>query len=456
MSTETITKKIDTDVILNSITDGVITIGTDMRIEYLNKAAIELLGYSEEEVIGQNCSRLMRSDICTTSCILKRTMDTGEPISNFEAIIKDKSGRPISVSINTALLRDKDGRIIGGVEIFRDLSKIKELTEKLDGKYSFQNIIGKNHRMQEIYDLLHPVAQSKSTVLIEGESGTGKELIAMAIHQNSPRRLGPFIKVNCAALAEGILESELFGHVKGAFTGAISDKKGRFELAHKGTIFLDEIGEMSMHTQVKLLRVLQEEEFERVGGTESIKVDVRVIAATNKDLAKAMEKGEFRNDLYYRLRVVPIYLPPLRERKDDIPHLIKHFVGKLNNEMGKEINNVSPRVMDFLMDYDYKGNIRELENILEHAFVRCQGNTILAEHLPKDLFGAAEKLPENIIADSDNPLMAIERELVLKMLNQYKWKQGEVAKKLHISRATLWRKMKQHKIEAPRLYSPNQ
>ena len=206
MSTETITRKIDTDVILNSITDGVITIGTDMRIEYLNKAAIELLGYSEEEVIGQNCSRLMRSDICTTSCILKRTMDTGEPISNFEAIIKDKSGRPISVSINTALLRDKDGRIIGGVEIFRDLSKIKELTEKLEGKYSFQNIIGKNHRMQEIYDLLHPVAQSKSTVLIEGESGTGKELIAMAIHQNSPRRLGPFIKVNFSALADGILE----------------------------------------------------------------------------------------------------------------------------------------------------------------------------------------------------------------------------------------------------------
>jgi two-component system response regulator AtoC len=301
--------------------------------------------------------------------------------------------------------------------------------------------------MQEIYELLPVVAQSKSTVLIEGESGTGKELIAEAIHLNSPRRTGPFIKVNCAALAEGILESELFGHVKGAFTGAITDKKGRFELAHKGTIFLDEIGEISPHTQVKLLRVLQEEEFERVGGTESVKVDVRIIAATNKDLTRAMEKGEFRGDLYYRLRVVPIHLPPLRERKDDIPHLIKHFVSKLNKEMDKEINNVSPKVMDFLMDYDYKGNIRELENILEHAFVRCQGNTILAEHLPKDLFGAAVKLPENIIADSDNPLMAIERGLILKMLNQHKWKQGEVAKKLHISRVTLWRKIKQLKIE---------
>ena len=447
MSSEVLNKKVDTDVILNSITDGVITIGTDMRIEYLNKAAIGLLSYSEEEVIGQNCSKLMRSDICTTSCILKRTMDTGEPISNFETIIKDKFGRPMPVSINTAVLKDKDGKIVGGVEIFRDLSKIKELTEKLEGKFSFQNIIGKNHRMQEIYELLPVVAQSKSTVLIEGESGTGKELIAEAIHLNSPRRAGPFIKVNCAALAEGILESELFGHVKGAFTGAIADKKGRFELANKGTIFLDEVGETSLHTQVKLLRVLQEEEFERVGGTESIKVDVRVIAATNKNLTKALENGQFRDDLYYRLRVVPISLPPLRERKDDVPYLVKHFVNKFNKEMNKEINNVSPKVMDFLMEYNYPGNIRELENILEHGFVRCQGNTILIEHLPKDIFKSTERMPEVVFGESDNPLMILEREFILKILNQHNWRQGEVAKRLKISRATLWRKIKQLKID---------
>ena len=435
---------LSSDEILDSIDDGIVTIGLDKKVKYLNKAAEHLLGYSRSEILGRRCSEILKHDICDNECLMEETLDTGRNLSNFQSVLQNRKGEMIPICTSATLLRDRDGQIIGGVEIIRDISRIKELTEELKGKYSFEKIVGKNYRMQEIYDLLPGVAKTKSTVLIEGESGTGKELVAHAIHQNSPRKDKSFVKLNCGALAEGILESELFGHVKGAFTGAIANKAGRFEMADGGTIFLDEIGDMSPSTQIKLLRVLQEEEFERVGDSKRIKVDVRVIAATNMDLRKAIKRGEFREDLYYRLKVVPIRIPSLRERKDDILLLINHFLGKFNREMGKKVLNVSPRAMEILLNYNYPGNVRELENIIEHSMVLCSGNTILPEHLPKDI----QNIVDGVIGEED-PLKALERELIVRVLDQQSWNYKESARMLKMSRTTLWRKMKALSIEKP-------
>ena len=348
--------------------------------------------------------------------------------------------------------RRSEMEVIGGLsakfmwQLIEERIKSKVMTEELRARYSFENVIGKNEKIQELYRILPEIAKTNATVLIEGESGTGKELIAHSIHQFSLREDKPFIRVNCAALAESLLESELFGHVKGAFTGAITHKLGRFELADGGTIFLDEIGEISLSTQVKLLRVVQEGEFEKVGDSRRIKVDVRIIAATNKDLKKAVEMKEFRQDLYYRLRVVPIFLPPLRERKDDIPLLVNHFIGRFSKEMGKKVTRVSPEAMKILMAYDYPGNIRELENIIEHVMVFCSGDTLQAEHLQKDIQPARPDVIGKAI-EKEDPLQAMEQELILKVLNQSGWNYKKTAEKLKISRTTLWRKMKEYGLE---------
>jgi transcriptional regulator with PAS, ATPase and Fis domain len=324
-------------------------------------------------------------------------------------------------------------------QLVQERIKSEAMTEVIRSKYSLANFIWKNEKMQEIFDLLPKIATTHSTVLIEGESGTGKELIAHAIHQLSLREDKPFIRVNCGALAEGVLESELFGHVKGAFTGAIAHKIGRFELADTGTIFLDEIGELSPATQVKLLRVVQEGEFERVGDSERLKVDVRIIAATHKDLKKAIEQNEFRQDLYYRLRVVPIHLPPLRERKDDIPPLVRHFLQKFNQEMRRKVGHVSLDAIKLLTEYDYPGNVRELENIIEHAMVFCTGEVLEAEHLQKEI-REPDKFKEMIKAE--RPLATIEKEVMLKILNDTHWNYQKTATRLGMSRTTLWRRIK--------------
>lgn len=439
---------LNSDIILNSIADGVVVIGLNHRILFVNRAAREILGKAGAENLlsGAKCSEVMGHSGCTFGCLLNTIMKTGEHLYNYEATF-ERGDKKIILSINTALLKDKNGKVIGGIEIFRDVSLIKELKDEIKGRYSFENIVGRNHKMHEVYELLREVAPTKATVLIEGETGTGKELIANAIHHNSPRSEGPFIKINCAALSEGLLESELFGHIKGAFTGAVSDKIGRFELADGGTLFLDEVGDITPHTQVKLLRVLQEGEFERVGGTKTIKVNVRVISATNKDLKAAVEKGEFREDLFYRLKVVPIHLPSLRERKDDIPLLVRFFIDKFNKEMGTEITNISPAAMELLMEYNYPGNIRELGHIIEHAFVRCSGKTLNPEHLPKDLQNM--DMIGKVINESE-PLKALEREMIIRALNETKWKYNECSKKLKMSRTTLWRRMKELNIEKRR------
>jgi DNA-binding NtrC family response regulator len=312
------------------------------------------------------------------------------------------------------------------------------LSQALEKRYSFGNILGKNSRMQEIYELVSDISNTDSTVLIQGESGTGKELIARAIHFNSHRKTKPFVVANCSAYSQNLLESELFGHEKGAFTGAIRRKIGRFELAHGGTIFLDEIGEVSPPTQILLLRVLQDRRFERVGGEETLEVDVRVIAATNKNLMEEMRKGTFREDLYYRLNVIPIFVPPLRERKDDIPLLTSYFLQKFSREKGKEVTSIGSEVMELFLAHSWPGNVRELENVIEHASIITKKDKILPKDLPQYLL--QKPLPnQQLFSLKDH-----ERDLILKTLEETKWNKHKASKKLKITRSTLYGKMKRY------------
>jgi DNA-binding NtrC family response regulator len=323
-------------------------------------------------------------------------------------------------------------------ELKREKNKNILLSQALEKRYSFGNILGKNSRMQEIYEFISDIANTDSTVLIQGESGTGKELIARAIHFNSHRKTKPFVVANCSAYSQNLLESELFGHEKGSFTGAIRRKVGRFELAHGGTIFLDEIGEVSPPTQILLLRVLQDHRFERVGGEETLEVDVRVIAATNKNLMEEMKKGTFREDLFYRLNVIPIFVPPLRERKDDIPLLASHFLQKFTHEKKKEVASISPEVMETLLAHSWPGNVRELENILEHAIIIAKKDQILPKDLPQHFL--QKPLPAQQLVS----LQDYERSLILRTLKETNWNKHQTSKRLKINRSTLYGKMKRY------------
>lgn len=326
----------------------------------------------------------------------------------------------------------------------------KYLRQELQEKYSFCNIVGSSKKMEKVFEMIKTVSNTLSTVLIQGASGTGKELIAKAIHQSSQRREKPFVGINCSALSEGLLESELFGHERGAFTGAIARKKGRFELAHGGTLFLDEVGEISPGLQVKLLRALQEKQFERVGGIEPIKVDFRLITATNKDLKNEVLRGNFRGDLYYRLSVITIRLPSLREKREDIPLLISHFLQKYNLREGKKIGTVAPEVMNILMKYDWPGNVRELENFIERAVVVCNSEMITADELPEeiqeDLFGKEEEvyIPPSTIEEMD--LHKKEKELILEALRKTGWNKARAAKLLNIHRRTIYNRIKKYSL----------
>ena len=442
-------------VLLDCIGDGVVTIGIDMKIRYMNRAMRELLGYEEGELLGQplSCHLLVQGTICsTTDCILERAIRNREKVRNYETVIQNKDGRKIPVSLNTDLLRDEAGNLVGIVETYRDLSQIKELKAKLERQNNSGTrgpIVARSKVLQSVLDLLPQVANSKATVLIEGESGTGKELIAREIHRLSPRRDQPFVAVNCAALAEGVLESELFGHVKGAFTGAIADRQGRFELAHKGTIFLDEIAEITPMAQAKLLRVLQEEEFERVGGNKTVKVDVRVVAATNKNLATVVETGRFRDDLYYRLQVFPIRIPSLRDRKEDLFPLIEHSIARLNRTMGKNVRDIDGPALKLLEAHRYPGNVRELENILEHAFIRCPDHTIRPEHLPEYLLvdrSRQSRFPVEPEKTNGATLAALEQEAIVRALEQTDWDYRRTCQMLGLSRSTLLRRIKHYKL----------
>jgi len=427
--------------ILESIADGVFTIDGDWRVTSFNRAAERITGVSRRKAMGQKCFDVFHANICQTACTLKKTLETGREIIDSPVDIINAKGETLPISISTAVLRDEKGKIIGGAETFRDLSAIEALRRELSGKYSSGDIVSKNEKLKKILALLPAVSESNSTVLIQGPSGSGKELLARAIHSASPRAKGPYVVVSCGALPDTLLESELFGYVKGAFTDAKKDKPGRFARAEKGTLFLDEIGDISPAVQVKLLRFLQEKEYEPLGAVKPQKADVRVVAATNKDLARMVQEGRFREDLYYRLNVVKLDLPPLAERREDIPLLVEHFLRRFNVRMNKRIGSVSPEVMQLFMRYDFPGNIRELENAMEHAFILCNGIQVREEHLPQELLNRARVTPPKLSAGRDI-LKMVERQTLLNILEKHGGNRGKAAAELGISPVTLWRKLK--------------
>lgn len=431
--------------ILDSIADGVFTIDQDCNITYFNLAAERITGVSRDQAIGQKCFDVFRANICQTTCALRKSIKNGQDIINFKINILNSSGQTIPVSVSTSVIREKDGEITGGVEIFRDLSTIEELRKEISNKYNFENIISKSHAIQKILDILPDIAASDSTVLIEGPSGSGKELFARAIHNLSGKK-GKYVAINCAALPDTLLESELFGYMKGAFSEAKKNKPGRFALAQGGSLFLDEIGDISAALQVKLLRVLQEKEYDPLGATASVKTDARIIAGTNKTLSELVSRNVFREDLFYRLNVVKLFLPPLSSRREDIPLLIEHFIHKFNAIKGKDIEGISRNALGILMRYDFPGNVRELENFIEYAFVLCHEPIITADHLSKELQnilpGGGHEAPKN----SDTPLLKAEAGAILDALDKYDGNRVNTAAHLGINKTTLWRKMKKYGI----------
>jgi PAS domain S-box-containing protein len=432
--------------ILDSINEGVFTVDHDWKITTFNRAAERITGVNRQEAVGRPCSEILRADVCKKDCALKHTFSEGAPVVNATAYILNHMGKRIPVRLSTALVRDEKGKVIGGVETFQDLSQIEQLRKELQERYTFEDIVGRSPAMRKLFDIVPQIAESSSTVLIEGASGTGKELFARAIHHLSPRRDKRFVVVNCAALPDTLLESELFGHKAGAFTDARHDKPGRFVLADGGTIFLDEIGDISPAMQIRLLRVLQDRIVEPLGSVEPTQVDVRVVAATNKDLVRLVREGRFRDDLYYRIRVIQLKIPELRRRREDIPLLVDHLVAKFTRLQGKDIAGVSDEVLAKLMEYDYPGNVRELENIIEQAFVLCRGGMIEMHHLPPELrpFGsiaAAQFRPAS--------LRAMEKHLICETLQRYRGNRGKAARELGIDASTLYRKIKALKLDVP-------
>jgi PAS domain S-box-containing protein len=377
--------RIPTDAILESISDGVFTVDADWHVSSFNRAAEQITGISRRDAIGRRCSEVFRASMCESECALRHTLETGTPLVNRAAFIVDAQGKRIPISVSTALLRDERGAVVGGAETFRDLSLIEELRKEARGRFQVGDIVSRSGSMRPLLDVLPRVAESESTILVQGETGTGKELVARAIHGLSARRDGPFVAINCGALPDALLESELFGYKAGAFTGATKDKPGRFALARGGTLFLDEIGDVSPALQIRLLRVLQERQFEPLGGTRAEQSDARVIAATHRDLATLVERGTFRRDLYYRINVMKLELPPLRRRREDVPLLVQHFIEVFNAVQNKRVTGVSPDVLGVLVAHDYPGNVRELQNAIEHAFVLIEDGRIELEHLPGEL-----------------------------------------------------------------------
>lgn len=429
------------EAILDSIADGVFTVNQNFKITSFNKSAEKITGFTSKEALGKFCYEIFRSNICRTDCALNKTLKTGKNIVNFELNILTKDNKEIPVSISTAVLKNKSGNFMGGVETFRDISVIKELKKELTNKYHFNDIISQDKKMQKIFMILPDIAETDVTVLLYGDSGTGKELFATAIHNLSLRKDSPLIKVNCAAIPENLLESELFGYKKGAFTDAKYDKPGRFKLAEGGTIFLDEIGDLSMALQAKLLRVIQEKEFEEIGGTKTLKADVRIITATNKNLQKMVNEKKFREDLFYRLSVMKIEIPPLKNRREDIPLLIENFIKYFNLKHNKQIKSIDNDALNVLLNYDYPGNVRELQNIIEHSFILCKSSKIMKQHIPEYLKETIFKSKQSNI-DIIESIKDLKYREVLKILRKNNYNKTKTAKELNIDRTTLWRWLK--------------
>lgn len=426
--------------ILNSLAEGVFVVDKEFKLIFANKAAEKILGRKRDEFIGGICKNFCLSDQCQISCPIAEILITGKNVIDLEATYCNSKNENVPVKINASVLEDDEGTPIGGIISFRDESLNKNFEKLLNSDSHFHGIIGKSKPMLEIFGIVDEIADSDATVLISGETGVGKELVANAIHNTSLRFDKPFIKVNCAVLPETLLASELFGHVKGAFTDAVKDRVGRFELADGGTIFLDEIGEMPLQMQTQLLRILQEGTFERLGDSETRKVDVRVIAATNRNLEEAIDQKKFREDLFYRLNVIPIVIPPLRERTSDILLLAQFFVEKYSQKYNKSIKDISPDAIDTMMSYNWPGNVRELENAIEYSFIRAKrADAVCLCCLPPNIRPTQKCEGKMSYTEIENDEKA---EQLLALLRNNGWNKSKVAKLLGVDRSTIHRRLK--------------
>ncbi len=424
--------------VLDNLKEGIIAHDMDRRIFFFNTEAERITGYKRHEVIGRDCHEVFDSPFCGEHCSFRQDRTIMADHFAYPLNIIAKDGTPRRIEMSITMMQDENGQYVGVLAVINDQTEIFKLKQRTCELTRFANIIGRNAKMQTVFQLISDVAGYDFPVHITGETGTGKELVANAIHNESRRAGAPFVPINCGALPEGLIESELFGHVKGAFSGAIRDKKGRFELADGGTLFLDEVAELAKPLQVKLLRFLQEGKFEKVGGEKTISVNVRVISATNKDLKKQIRKGRFREDLFYRLNVIPIHIPPVRERRSDIPLLIEYFLEKFCRENGHEAPRISQDAMALMMDYRWPGNVRQIQNAVQFAIVRSNGRVIGPQHLPLELRQAGSPAPRR------GPSRKLTPEMVAAALKQTAGNKARAAKNLGVGRATLYRFLADH------------
>ena len=429
------------DAVLDSMSDGVLVCDSAMRVTKFNSAAEQITGWSRTDAIGAPCPDIFHGYLCGHGCAMERTAAGNDGVRDQEVMIQHRNGEQRLIVLSASTVRAAGGGSLGVVAVFRDITELARLRTELHGRAGFPNLVGRSPAMRTLYEQIEDVATSEASVLLLGETGVGKELVAEAIHRASRRAAGPLIKVNCSALSEGLLESELFGHVRGAFTGALRDKVGRFELANGGTIFLDEIGELAPSLQVKLLRVLQEKEIERVGEARVIPVDCRVIDATNRDLRARVDRGAFREDLFYRLSVIPIHVPPLRDRRADIPLLAEHFLTRIATQEGKSIEGFTPDAVDSLLEYRWPGNVRELENAMAFAVIKCRALRIGTEHLPPEI----RSTPRAARAGAGT----LTRDAIEAALQKTGGNRLRAARALGVGRATFYRKVAELGIDIP-------
>ncbi|MDT8421684.1 MAG: sigma 54-interacting transcriptional regulator [Desulfuromonadales bacterium] len=428
--------------ILDSVADGVFTVDENMRITTYNRAAEEITGFTAEEAIGKHCYDIFRTGVCFSACPVKEALESGQPVINREIDIITKDNRDVPISVSASVLRDSEGKPVGGVETFRDQSLIFALKQEIEKKFSFQELTSRNSSMRRLFDVLPDIAESEATVLLQGDSGTGKELFAKAIHNLSHRKDKPLVVVNCGALPEPLLEAEIFGAKKGAYTGAVENRPGRLTMAEGGTLFLDEIGDLPLPLQVKLLRVLENHEFQPLGATTPQKANVRFVTATHRNLEKMVEEGTFRRDLFFRINVVALEIPPLSERPEDIPLLIDIFLERFNRTYSKKIRGFSAEALQVLLNHSYPGNVRELLNMVEQTVILCRDSEIGIEHLPAG-FMAANR-PEQ--PDSFTKRRRPSKDVLQNMLARYSGNRKKVAQQLGVDRTTLWRWMKRYQL----------